>query len=72
HYYPFQDEGEWELGKFLVENLTQAQITKFFEIEMGKYNHLSCRHKSDCQQFNNHARPSFTTKDKLLDWMDLL
>ncbi|KAG2148850.1 hypothetical protein DEU56DRAFT_909164 [Suillus clintonianus] len=56
HYYPFHDEGEWELGKFLVENLTQTQITKFLKLIW----------------FNNHARPSFTTKDKLLDWMDSL
>ncbi|KAG1786661.1 uncharacterized protein HD556DRAFT_1434660 [Suillus plorans] len=56
HYYPFHDEGKWELGKFLVENLTQAQITKFLKLKW----------------FNNYARPSFTTKDKLLDWMDSL
>ncbi|KAG1785129.1 uncharacterized protein HD556DRAFT_1250391 [Suillus plorans] len=56
HYYPFHDEGEWELGKFLVENLTQTQITKFSKLKW----------------FNDHPRPSFTTKDKLLDWMDSL
>ncbi|KAG1718445.1 hypothetical protein EDB19DRAFT_1931191 [Suillus lakei] len=56
HYYPFHDEGEWELGKFLVENLTQMQITKFLKLKW----------------FNTHARLSFTMKDKLLDWMDLL
>ncbi|KAG1895780.1 uncharacterized protein F5891DRAFT_1130491 [Suillus fuscotomentosus] len=56
HYYPFHDEGEWELGKFLVENLTQTQITKFLKLKW----------------FNDHTRPSFTTKDKLLDWMDSL
>ncbi|KAG2143841.1 uncharacterized protein EDB93DRAFT_1251891 [Suillus bovinus] len=56
HYYPFHDEGEWELGKFLVENLTQTQIIKFLKLKW----------------FNNHARPSFTTKDQLLDWMDSL
>jgi hypothetical protein len=33
HYYPFHDEGEWELGKFLVENLTQMQITKFLKLK---------------------------------------
>ncbi|KAG1721400.1 hypothetical protein EDB19DRAFT_1961240, partial [Suillus lakei] len=55
-YYPFHDEGDWELGKFLVENLTQTQITKFLKLKW----------------FNNHARPSFTMKDKLLDWMDSL
>ncbi|KAG1885398.1 hypothetical protein F4604DRAFT_1918092 [Suillus subluteus] len=55
-YYPFHDEGEWELGKFLVENLTQMQITKFLKLRW----------------FDNHARPSFTMKDRLLDWMDSL
>ncbi|KAG1825143.1 hypothetical protein EV424DRAFT_1280898, partial [Suillus variegatus] len=32
HYYPFHDEGEWELGKFLAENLTQTQIIKFLKL----------------------------------------
>lgn len=32
-YYPFYDEGEWELGKFLVENFTQTQITKFLKLK---------------------------------------
>ncbi|KAG0700279.1 hypothetical protein DFH29DRAFT_990481 [Suillus ampliporus] len=56
HYYPFHDEGEWELGKFLVENLTQTQMIKFLKLKW----------------FNTHERPSFTTKDQLLDWMDSL
>ncbi|KAG1818770.1 hypothetical protein EV424DRAFT_1347576 [Suillus variegatus] len=57
-YYPFHDEGEWELGKFLVENLTQTQITKFLKLRWF--------------DSPNHAKPSFTTKDCLLDWMDSL
>jgi len=32
-YYPFHDEGEWQLGKFLVENLTQTQIDKFLKLK---------------------------------------
>ncbi|KAG1717844.1 hypothetical protein EDB19DRAFT_1863760 [Suillus lakei] len=56
HYYPFHDEGEWELGKFLVENLTQTQMIKFLKLKW----------------FDTRARPSFTTKDQLLDWMDSL
>ncbi|KAG0702298.1 hypothetical protein DFH29DRAFT_999403 [Suillus ampliporus] len=55
-YYPFQDDGEWELGKFLIENLTQTQIARFLKLKW----------------FNTRARPSFTTKDELLDWMDIL
>lgn len=31
-YYPFHDEAEWQLGKFLVENLTQTQIAKFLKL----------------------------------------
>ncbi|KAG2362498.1 hypothetical protein BDR07DRAFT_1223528, partial [Suillus spraguei] len=31
-YYPFLDEGEWQLGKFLVKNLTQTQINKFLKL----------------------------------------
>ncbi|KAG1867447.1 hypothetical protein C8R48DRAFT_793878 [Suillus tomentosus] len=57
-YYPFHDEGEWELGKFLVENLTQTQITKFLKLRW--FDSL------------DRAKPSFTTKDFLLDWIDSL
>ncbi|KAG1765674.1 hypothetical protein EDD22DRAFT_1014434 [Suillus occidentalis] len=55
-YYPFPDEGEWQLGKFLVENLTQTQIDKFLKLKW----------------FNTRPRPSFTSKDQLLGWMDAL
>ncbi|KAG1887539.1 uncharacterized protein F5891DRAFT_1132109 [Suillus fuscotomentosus] len=59
HYYPFHDEGEWELGKFLVENLTQTQITKFLKLKWVNDGYRS-------------KLPSFTMKDHLLDWMDSL
>ncbi|KAG1749592.1 hypothetical protein EDD22DRAFT_981821 [Suillus occidentalis] len=55
-HYPFQDEGEWELGKFLVENLTQTQMIKFLKLKW----------------FDTRERPSFTMKDQLLGWMDSL
>ncbi|KAG1906697.1 uncharacterized protein F5891DRAFT_1125523 [Suillus fuscotomentosus] len=55
-YYPFHDEGEWELAKFLVENLTQAQIDKFLKLKW----------------FHTRAKPSFTSKEQLLDWTDAL
>ncbi|KAG2356647.1 hypothetical protein BDR07DRAFT_1380636 [Suillus spraguei] len=32
-YYPFHDEGEWELGRFMVENLTHTQIIKFLKLK---------------------------------------
>ncbi|KAG1858447.1 hypothetical protein DFJ58DRAFT_715865 [Suillus subalutaceus] len=57
-YYPFPDEGEWELGRFLAENLTQTQITKFLKLRWF--------------DTPDRAKPSFTTKDNLLDWMDSL
>ncbi|KAG1855180.1 hypothetical protein DFJ58DRAFT_716259 [Suillus subalutaceus] len=55
-YYPFHDEGEWELARFLVENLNQMQIDKFLKLKW----------------LNTHPKPSFTSKDQLLDWMDAL
>ncbi|KAG1805606.1 hypothetical protein EV424DRAFT_1330170, partial [Suillus variegatus] len=36
-YYPFHDEGEWELARFLVENLTQTQIDKFLKLKWHEY-----------------------------------
>ncbi|KIN98304.1 hypothetical protein M404DRAFT_158107, partial [Pisolithus tinctorius Marx 270] len=32
-YYPFFDKGEWELARFLCDNLTQAQITWFLKLD---------------------------------------
>ncbi|KAG1726841.1 hypothetical protein EDB19DRAFT_1943827 [Suillus lakei] len=55
-YYPFHDEGKWQLGKFLVEHLTQTHINKFLKLKW----------------FNTRARPSFTSKDQLIGWMDIL
>ncbi|KAG1813400.1 hypothetical protein EV424DRAFT_1565654 [Suillus variegatus] len=55
-YYPFHDEAEWQLGKFLVENLTQTQIAKFLKLTW----------------FNTRTRPSFTSKDQLIGWMNTL
>ncbi|KAG1778129.1 hypothetical protein EV702DRAFT_1179099 [Suillus placidus] len=48
--------GEWELARFLVENLNQTQIDKFLKLKW----------------FNTRLKPSFTSKDQLLDWMDVL
>ncbi|KAG1900840.1 uncharacterized protein F5891DRAFT_1128385 [Suillus fuscotomentosus] len=31
-YYPFSDRAEWELAKFLCENLNQGQITRFLKL----------------------------------------
>jgi len=31
-YYPFRSRAEWSLAKFLVDNLTQAQINKFLAL----------------------------------------
>ncbi|KAG8221599.1 hypothetical protein J3R82DRAFT_1853 [Butyriboletus roseoflavus] len=31
-YYLFRSWGEWSLGKFMVENLTRSQITKFLSL----------------------------------------
>jgi len=31
-YYPFADEGEWELAKFLALNLNKTQISQFLKL----------------------------------------
>ena len=40
-YYPFEDEGEWDLGRFLVENLNQTQINKFLKLKWVSVTHES-------------------------------
>ncbi|KAG1795563.1 uncharacterized protein BJ212DRAFT_1450746 [Suillus subaureus] len=56
-YYPFYNEGEWDLARFLVENLNQTQIDKFLKLKW----------------FSTRPKPSFTSKkNQLLGWMDTL
>ncbi|KIM58745.1 hypothetical protein SCLCIDRAFT_127619, partial [Scleroderma citrinum Foug A] len=31
-YYPFADEGEWELAKFLALNLNKTQVSQFLKL----------------------------------------
>ncbi|KAJ8583847.1 hypothetical protein M405DRAFT_747980, partial [Rhizopogon salebrosus TDB-379] len=47
---------EWELGRFLVENMNQTQINKFLKLKW----------------FNTRAKPTFTSKDQLLSWVNAL
>ncbi|KAG1785757.1 uncharacterized protein HD556DRAFT_1195667, partial [Suillus plorans] len=35
-YYPFSDRAEWELAKFLCDNLNQGQITRFLKLLWAK------------------------------------
>jgi hypothetical protein len=32
-FYPFQDQAEFELGKFLCERLTQSDVDRFLKLE---------------------------------------
>lgn len=71
-YYPFHDEGEWELARFLVENLNQTQIDKFLKLKwVGDSERLSTS-LTLLSQFNTRSKPSFASKDQLLDWVDAL
>jgi hypothetical protein len=38
-YYPFSDRAEWELAKFLCDNLNQGQITRFLKLLWVSLNH---------------------------------
>lgn len=31
-YYPFADEGEWSLARFLALNMTKTQVTEFLKL----------------------------------------
>ncbi|KIK75653.1 hypothetical protein PAXRUDRAFT_172130, partial [Paxillus rubicundulus Ve08.2h10] len=55
-YYPFEDCGEWEIGNFLCETLTRAQLDQFLKLEW----------------FKKHSAPSFKNKDQLYDFIDSL
>ncbi|KAG1897870.1 uncharacterized protein F5891DRAFT_1129793 [Suillus fuscotomentosus] len=54
-FYPFQDQAEFELGKFLCERFTQSDIDRFLKLEWV------------C--LVRRAKPSFGSKDRLLAWM---
>ena len=46
--YPFQDEGEWELAKFLSAHLTQTAINQFLKLKWVRHGkvYLCCAHIS--------------------------
>ncbi|KAG2357812.1 hypothetical protein BDR07DRAFT_1296735, partial [Suillus spraguei] len=56
--YPFVDQAEWQLAKFLVQQLTQTDINRFLKLDW-------CRFKS------RHS-PSFKSADQLFGWIDAL
>ncbi|KAG1769595.1 hypothetical protein EDD22DRAFT_977460 [Suillus occidentalis] len=55
-WYPFDGPGEWSLGRFLVENLSQTQIDQFLKLEW----------------FKTRERPSFKSKDELFFFLESL
>ncbi|KAH7913503.1 hypothetical protein BJ138DRAFT_1220593 [Hygrophoropsis aurantiaca] len=62
-YYPFVDKGEFELGKFLCDNLNQGQITQFLKLEWVA--DLS-------YYFKTREKPSFKNVGELLSWVEIL
>ncbi|KAG2361131.1 hypothetical protein BDR07DRAFT_1486222 [Suillus spraguei] len=55
-YWPFCNHGEWSLGKFLVETMTQTEINRFLKLSW----------------FDVKEKPSFSSARELLSWMDLV
>ncbi|KAG1888464.1 uncharacterized protein F5891DRAFT_1131991 [Suillus fuscotomentosus] len=55
-YYPFSGREEWELAKFLIENLNQGQISCFLKLLWVK----------------TRQQPTFKTAPQLLTFMDAL
>ena len=52
-YYPFADEGEWSLAKFLATNLTKTQVTEFLKLPWVRILRLHC--------FESHLTVQFKT-----------
>ncbi|KAG1812753.1 hypothetical protein EV424DRAFT_1473538 [Suillus variegatus] len=59
-YWPFRDCGEWSLGKFLVETMTQTEIDRFLKLSWVFY--MICM----------SLYTAFSSARELLSWMDLL
>ncbi|KAI5998339.1 hypothetical protein F5J12DRAFT_724872, partial [Pisolithus orientalis] len=59
-HWPFWSHVEWRLGKYLAENLMQAQINTFLKLDWVSSDTL------------DGQKPSFTSVCQLLDWMDTL
>ncbi|KAG2124547.1 hypothetical protein BD769DRAFT_1628761 [Suillus cothurnatus] len=57
-YYPFSGREEWELAKFLIENLNQGQISRFLKLSWVR---------SETRQ-----QPTFKTAPQLITFMDAL
>ena len=71
-YYPFQDEGEWDLTKFLTLNLTKSQISQFLKLKWVhdlSLSHFQASNSDFTFKFENHPALSFNTVDKLFDWL---
>ncbi|KAL4062533.1 hypothetical protein J3A83DRAFT_4194562 [Scleroderma citrinum] len=55
-YHSFWSQAEWSLAKFLMDNFMQAQINWFLALPW----------------FCDNLRPSFTSAEELLGWVDTL
>ncbi|KAH7921465.1 hypothetical protein BV22DRAFT_1107182 [Leucogyrophana mollusca] len=55
-YWPFKDEAEWGLAKFLARALNDTEIDQFLKLDW----------------FKTRERPTFKSKDQLLTWLDIL
>ena len=71
-YYPFADEGEWDLAKFLA-TLTKAQVSSFLKLQWVRLTvvYIYCINPY-LAQFNTRAKPSFRTADQLFGWLSNL
>ena len=71
-YYPFQDEGEWNLAKFLILNLTKSQTSQFLKLKWVydlSLSNFQASGSNFASKFENRPAPSFNTVDKLFSWL---
>ena len=71
-YYPFADEGEWSLAKFLASNLTKTQVAENLKLPWVCILRLRCFDSHSTVQFKTRPRPSFENMDRMYSWLAAL
>jgi hypothetical protein len=73
-YYPFSDRAEWELAKFLCENLNQGQITRFLKLLWVHWDQFTLTRLIMLSQVVSEVRQplSFKNAKQLFTFMEAL
>lgn len=70
-YYPFADEGEWSLAKFLVLNMNKTQVSEYLKLPWVCCIYTECvgRSPTSYEQFETRPKQSFQNMDQMYAWL---